>query len=204
MAKGTGKGAQTRKSVYTPNELAELLMVSPITVRQWAQKGLIEAQTTAGGHRRFTLEAVRRFAASRNIDLDAALGREGGTLLIVDDDKQLNRFLLALFSTEVPGLTVHSAYDGFQAGRMVQAHQPDVVLLDIMMPGMDGVAVCTSIKDDPQSAHIRVVGMTGFHTSELEDRMLAAGAEVLLKKPFSNAEVVAACGFESVVTALEK
>lgn len=201
MARIAGSSSSARKSVFTPNEVAELLMVSPITVRQWAQKGLIEAQTTAGGHRRFTLEAVRRFADERNIDLGDALGRDGATLLVVDDDKQLNSFLKALFQTQVDGLTVHTAFDGFQAGRMVQAHQPDVVLLDVMMPGMDGVAVCNNIKDDPQTAHTRVIGMTGFHSPELESRMLRAGAQLLLKKPFSNDEVVEACGFESAVTA---
>ena len=189
---------QTPKSVLTPNEVAELLMVSPITVRQWAQKGLIEAQVTAGGHRRFTLEAVRRFARERDLVLPL-LSTSVHSLLVVDDDRQLNQFLVTLFTTQVDDLTVYSAEDGFEAGRMVAAHRPDVVLLDVMMPGMDGVDVCRRIKASPQTAHIRVVGMTGFHTPEVTSRMLAAGAQALLKKPFDNAEVLSACGFSTHV-----
>ncbi len=189
---------QTPKSVLTPNEVAELLMVSPITVRQWAQKGLIEAQVTAGGHRRFTLEAVRRFARERDLVLPQ-LSTSVHSLLVVDDDRQLNQFLVTLFTTQVDDLTVYSAEDGFEAGRMVAAHRPDVVLLDVMMPGMDGVDVCRRIKASPQTAHIRVVGMTGFHTPEVTSRMLAAGAQALLKKPFDNAEVLFACGFSTHV-----
>ncbi len=189
---------QTPKSVLTPNEVAELLMVSPITVRQWAQKGLIEAQVTAGGHRRFTLEAVRRFARERDLVLPL-LSTSVHSLLVVDDDRQLNQFLVTLFTTQVDDLTVYSAEDGFEAGRMVAAHRPDVVLLDVMMPGMDGVDVCRRIKASPQTAHIRVVGMTGFHTPEVTSRMLAAGAQALLKKPFDNAEVLSACGFSAHV-----
>ena len=68
-----------------------------------------------------------------------------------------------------------------------------------MMPGMDGVDVCRRIKASPQTAHIRVVGMTGFHTPEVASRMLAAGAQALLKKPFDNAEVLSACGFSADV-----
>ena len=185
---------QTPKSVLTPNEVAELLMVSPITVRQWAQKGLIEAHATAGGHRRFTLEAVRRFARERDLVLPD-LSTSVHSLLVVDDDRQLNQFLVALFTTQVDDLMVYSAEDGYEAGRLVAVHRPDVVLLDVMMPGMDGVDVCRRIKASPQTAHIRVVGMTGFHTQEVASRMLAAGAEALLKKPFDNAEVLAACGF---------
>jgi len=182
------------KSVLTPNEVAELLMVSPITVRQWAQKGLIEALATAGGHRRFTLDAVRRFAKERGLTLpDLPAGDR--SLLIVDDDRQLNQFLVALFTTEIAGLTVYSAEDGFEAGRLVTLHNPEVVLLDVMMPGVDGVDVCRRIKSSPKTAHVRVVGMTGFHTPEVVSRMQAAGAQALLKKPFSNADVLAACGF---------
>ena len=202
MAKPSDKVSSETTKVFTPNEVAELFMVSPITVRQWAQKGLIDAQTTAGGHRRFTEAAIRAFADSQSIDiaaaLDARLGRAGATLLVVDDDRQLNAFLCALFQTQVEGLTVYSAQDGFQAGRLVAEHRPDVVLLDVMMPGIDGVAVCQAIKSDPQTASIRVVGMTGFHSAELENRMLEAGAAALLKKPFDNAEVIEECGFQAV------
>jgi excisionase family DNA binding protein len=182
------------KPVLTPNEVADLLMVSPITVRQWAQKGMIEALATAGGHRRFTLDAVRKFATERGLTVPDLPSAEH-SLLIVDDDRQLNQFLVALFTTEVPGLAVYSAEDGFEAGRLVVLHNPEVVLLDVMMPGIDGVDVCRRIKSSPKTAHVRVVGMTIFHTPEALARMSGAGAEALLKKPFSNAEVLAACGF---------
>jgi len=185
---------QANRTVLSPTEVAELLMVSPITVRQWAQKGLIEAHATAGGHRRFTLDAVRRFATERGLTLPD-LPASSRSLLIVDDDRQLNQFLVALFTTEVAGLTVYAAEDGFEAGRLVAIHNPEVVLLDVMMPGIDGVDVCRRIKSSPQTAYIRVVGMTGFHTSEVVSRMKSAGAQALLRKPFENAEVLAACGF---------
>jgi len=181
----------TNKEWLTPNEVASLLMVSPITVRQWAQKGLLPAQTTAGGHRRFAVDAVARFARERGIELPGLTAR----LLIVDDNRQFNNFLADLFATEVPDLPVHQAFDGFEAGRAVQQHVPSVLLLDVMMPGIDGLDVCRSLKGDPATAGIRVVAMTGHHSPELERKMLAAGAEVLLKKPFSTDEVLRECGF---------
>ncbi|MFU8817728.1 MAG: response regulator [Pseudomonadales bacterium] len=182
----------SEKGFLTPNEVASLLMVSPITVRQWAQKGLLEAQTTAGGHRRFSRAVVERFARERGVSLPHTHQR----LLIVDDNRELNGYLAALFAAEVPGLEIHSAHDGFEAGRRVQAHKPTVVLLDVMMPGMDGIEVCRSLKRDPDTAHVRVVAMTGYHTPEVEQKILAAGAQVLLKKPFSSDEVLRECGFE--------
>ncbi len=182
------------KGFLTPNEVATLLMVSPITVRQWAQKGLLEAQTTAGGHRRFSRQVIEAFARERGIELPSSAQR----LLIVDDNRELNGFLVELFGANVPDLEIFSAYDGFEAGRQVQAHRPSAVLLDIMMPGIDGIEVCRSLKQDPETKNTRVVAMTGYYTPEIEKKILAAGARILLRKPFSNEEVLRECGFSEI------
>ena len=187
-------GTDRTTDYLTPTEVAQLLMVSPITVRQWAQKGMLQARTTAGGHRRFLRGDVERFARERGIELPGSTR----TVLVVDDDHQLNKYLVAVLTTEVAGIEVVSAFDGFEAGRMVQLHKPEIVLLDIMMPGMDGVQVCQSIKNDPETNHTRVVGMTGHYTQQVEERILDAGAEVLLKKPFSTEELFAHCGLASL------
>jgi excisionase family DNA binding protein len=187
--------------VMTPTEVAELLAVSPVTVRQWAQKGLIEARTTPGGHRRFTRDAVVDFA--RRMAMTLPEGFEvpsGARVLIVDDDRQFNGMLVALFRQTYPHVEIASAYDGFDAGRQVLRFRPTLVLLDIMMPGMDGVEVCRAIKSDETSKAVRVIAMTGHHTRELEQRVVAAGAERLLKKPFGTEELLAACGLTETAT----
>lgn len=178
----------------TPNEVAELLMVSPVTVRQWAQKGLIEARTTPGGHRRFSMDAVRQFAIREGM-ANRLQGKANRSILVVDDDRQLNRFLVELFKSRDAGTLVESAFDGFEAGSKLQAVKPDVVILDLMMPGMDGFQVCEKIKTDVDTMHIHVVAMTGYASVENLDRIMAAGADRVLKKPFSNMEVLDACGF---------
>ncbi|MFP6816409.1 MAG: response regulator [Pseudomonadales bacterium] len=189
--------AITSKDFLTPTEVAGLLMVSPITVRQWAQKGMLQAQTTAGGHRRFTMDSVREFAREYQIELPS----EADKLLIVDDNRQFNNFLAALFATNVPSLEILTAYDGFEAGRLVEQFKPTVVVLDVMMPGIDGLEVCRSLKSDPQTQDIRVVAMTGYHTPQLQKKMLAAGAQVLLSKPFPNVLVIRECGFDEMLIA---
>lgn len=184
----------TETAYLTPTEVANLLMVSPVTVRQWAQKGMLEARTTAGGHRRFLLEDVEKFARSRNMNLPGTTR----SVLVVDDDRQLNKYLVALLSTHTEALDVYSAFDGFEAGRLVGQHKPEIVLLDIMMPGMDGVQVCRAIKGDTATEHATVIGMTGHFTPQVEEDMLEAGAKVLLKKPFSQDELFEHCGLASL------
>jgi excisionase family DNA binding protein len=195
-----------RKKLLTPNEAARLLMVAPVTVRQWAQKGLLAAHTTAGGHRRFSPDAVRAFAARMGMALDedvliadaGAIPRkpelDASRVLVVDDDRQFAGFLVALFGRQFPGIHVDVANDGFDAGRQVQRGRPHLVLLDVMMPGIDGVEVCRRLKADPQTATTRVLAMTGHHSAELERRIREAGAECLLRKPFSTADLLSTCG----------
>ncbi len=206
LGKEVGTGRDTRRTMnadreqfLTPHEVAELLMVSPVTVRQWAQKGMLPALTTAGGHRRFRWDDVERFAREKGMQIPDRTT----TVLVVDDDRQLNNYLVALLSTSVDDVDVISAYDGFEAGKLVQQARPDIVLLDVMMPGMDGVQVCRSIMSDANTAHARVVGMTGHHSAPLEQRMLDAGAIVLLRKPFATGELLQHCGLIPAVTGLD-
>ena len=193
----------TSRDYLSPNEVARLLKVSPITVRQWASRGLIDASTTAGGHRRFTLDAVRRFASERGIVLPREAGGPIRRVLVVDDDRQLNRFLVELvnaWSRRMNGqLRVESAFDGFEAGAKVHTFDPDVVLLDLMMPGIDGFEVCSRLKADPNTCHIRVVAMTGYYSPDRVQKILATGADRFLRKPFSNTEVLEACGLTDSV-----
>lgn len=186
------------KEYLTPNEVARMLMVSPITVRQWASKGLLDAATTAGGHRRFTLDAVQRFAQDRGIRLPRMTDGMVRRVLVVDDDRQLNRFLVELLHAwsrrMAQEIEVESAYDGFEAGTKVHTFDPDVVLLDLMMPGVDGFEVCRQLKSDARTSHVRVVAMTGYYSPDRVQKVLAAGADRFIRKPFSNHEVIDACG----------
>lgn len=170
-----------KKTYLTPNEAAALLMVSPITVRQWAQKGDLSAMSTPGGHRRFLRRDVERFAKERGIALlenDMDIPR----ILVVDDDRQLAKYLVTLLS-RFPGVETDVAYDGFEAGLKIKDFKPQSVLLDIMMPNMNGIEVCKLLRDEPSTKNIRIIAMTGFHSDENVDKILDAGANVCLSKP---------------------
>ena len=184
------------KQYMTPNEVAELLMVSPVTVRQWAQKGKLEAMMTPGGHRRFSFEAIEKFAAQNHITLNAS-AKGGLHILIVDDDVSLANFLRELLIQRNHTLKVEVVHDGFSAGRMMESFSPDIVLLDLMMPQMDGFEVCHMIKQGEQK-DIRVIAMSGFCSQENQQRILAEGAECCLKKPFSATTLLTALGLEEM------
>lgn len=167
------------KPYLTPSEAAKVLMVSPITVRAWAQKGLLPSETTPGGHRRFLRESVELFAKQAKTTLPANELR----VLIVDDDKQVAGFLVEWLTGLDEPLIVDTAANGFEVGSKVHTFEPDVVLLDLMMPGIDGFAVCRQIKANPETRDIRVIAMTGHLSAENQQRILEAGAETCVTKP---------------------
>lgn len=182
------KRPMRQRTYLTPQEVAERLMVSPVTVRQWAQKGLLSAIVTPGGHRRFLREEVSRFAK----DYGMAPGHEALSVLIVEDDRQFARYLEELLAGLVEGVVIDIALDGFEAGRKVQAMCPAVVLLDLMMPGLDGFEVCAQLKADVHTHDVRIIAMTGHGTDENIARILKAGAECCLTKPIDKASLIEA------------
>jgi len=163
----------------TPNEVAQQMMVSPVTVRGWALKGILQAEVTPGGHRRFRREEVARFARQWN-----PAGKKGPLrVLIVDDDRALAGYLKELLDDGKDRCVVETAHDGFEAGRKVHSFAPDILLLDYMMPGITGSEVCRQIKQLPGHADVRVIAMSGYITPDIETEMLAAGAECCMAKP---------------------
>lgn len=172
-----------KKSFLTPNEVAKLLMVSPVTVRQWAQKGQLKAETTLGGHRRFMYQEVVRFAKTHGLAFNTE--QDEIKVLIVDDDEQLSKFLNELLIAKNKDVVVESVNNGFDAGTKIYSFSPTIVLLDLMMPDINGIEVCRRIKSDPSTRAMRIISMTGFHTPENVEKILNAGAEVCLAKPLN-------------------
>lgn len=168
--------------LLTPAEAAARLRVSPITLRSWAEKGLITAQVTAGGHRRYQASQIEKM-----LGRTVATGDEPLRLMIVDDDPFMLALLREMLRDQI--LEIEVARDGFEAGLKLGPFRPDVILLDLMMPKIDGFSVCEQIKRDPATSHIRVIAMTGEASLVNASRILSVGAEACLSKPLNKLEL---------------
>jgi CheY-like chemotaxis protein len=112
------------------------------------------------------------------------------SVLIVDDqedERAIQRTML-----EHLGYEVTEASDGIAALEMVRSNLPDLVLLDIAMPRMDGLTVCRSLQDDPRTASTKVLFYTASPAAELDERVRAAGGKGVLIKPVDPREVAKA------------
>ena len=103
-------------------------------------------------------------------------------ILIVDDNVQFQSMLSKMLSNQQYETTVAS--DGFEAGIKVIEFKPDLILLDLIMPGIDGIEVCKKIKQNSSTREIRILVFTGYDTEEKRKQILEAGADGYLAKPF--------------------
>ena len=174
------------KSVFTTFEAAKLCHVSPLSIINWVNAGRLPAFRTPGGHRRIRRDDLARFMRENGIPLPEDLRDGSGRprVLVVDDEASIREVIAAsLASRPTQPYEVMTAADGFEAGRLVATFRPDVVLLDLRMPGLDGFQVCRTIKADPETSSTIVIALTGYHTPETEARIVECGAVRCLAKP---------------------
>lgn len=109
-------------------------------------------------------------------------------ILIVDDEQNIRKLVKASLET---GYTVIEAVDGKQALDKARAEKPDLILLDIMMPGMDGYATCSALKSIPITKEIPVVMLTAVQYELNEKLAKQVGAIGYIRKPFTRQELLA-------------
>ena len=181
------------KKYYTSSEAAKLLLVSEPTIRRLCNNGILEASLTAGGHRRFTHKTISEYATGKNIQLDfkpSVSLKHSIKILVVDDDKNLNEFFGDYFREHFEffdePVEIKQAFDGFEAGRLVEAFCPDLVVLDIRMPGIGGEEVCKRICSLPAMSESIIVAVTGYYTQEIAQNLIDSGADCCLEKPLTS------------------
>jgi excisionase family DNA binding protein len=179
------------KAVFTTFEAAKLCHVSPLSIINWVNANRLPAFRTPGGHRRIRREDLARFMRENGIPLPEELRDGSGRprVLVVDDEAPIREVIAESLARRTNPYEVTTAADGFEAGRLVATFRPDVVLLDLRMPGLDGFQVCRTIKGDTETASTIVIAMTGYHTVETEARILECGAVRCLSKPIEPSAV---------------
>jgi len=167
--------------------IAGMLQVDPGSVANWIDQKLLKAYRTPGGHRRVAADDLVRFLREHGMPVPEELGAPRVRVLVVDDEPAVTQTISRAIRSAHVAYEVIEANDGFTAGTMVALLKPDVVLLDLRMPGIDGYEVCRLIKSNEATRQVEVLAMTAYPSAESEKRIIECGARVCLTKPLNMA-----------------
>ncbi len=184
--------ANDNERMFTSMEAAKRLDVSRSTMLRWIESGLLRSFRTVGKHRRISESDLREMAGKLGIryiaDPDAAINPPGGVLAI-DDDRMFLDLLELMFRRNFPLQPFHGTTDAFAAGALVLRHRPAVLLLDLRMPGINGIAVCKTVRAMPELDGLHIAAVTAHAGDpQLTDDFLAAGGERIFGKPIDQVE----------------
>lgn len=181
----TTKMIQTR-DFYTIPQAARICGVDRTTMWSWVKSGNVEALVTPGGHHRILqCEIDKLLKKAQALPEKKSRAR---TVLVVDDEPLVLKTFTRLLKRK--NYQVETASDGFQAGMKVVQLKPDLVVLDLFMPGIDGFEVCRTIKTNPELKSIMVIAMTGQDSPENESRILGEGADFYIAKTANSRQIL--------------
>ncbi|MFP4302295.1 MAG: response regulator [Alkalispirochaetaceae bacterium] len=183
--------ARTNKKerTFSALEVANICGVVNQTAINWIKDGHLKAFRTPGRQYRVYAEELARFLHSRGMKMPEELQKVLAdqvaieNVLIVDDDRDLNDLIKQFLEKRFPDYSVSQAFDGFEAGKSLAEAKPDIVLLDIDLPGVDGNKLCRSIKEDEGLAAPIVVAISGLDDPNVQERIMGEGADAFLAKP---------------------
>ena len=177
------------KDLYTTGEAAEICKVSQQTIIRCFDAGRLDGFRVPGSKfRRIPRQNLIKFMKDNNIPLDA-LGSGKKKILIVDDDPEIIELLVDVLSRD-GRFEVKAASSGYDAGMLTQQLHPDLILLDYMLPDVNGNIVCQTIRRNPEFENVKIIIISGVIREDEIEQLLKSGAEDFMRKPFDITELI--------------
>jgi excisionase family DNA binding protein len=177
------------KTVFTTGEAAKICKVSQQTIIRCFDNGQLKGFRVPGSRfRRIPREALYKFMRDNGIPTDAL---ESGKrkVLLVDDDVELVE-LMSKVLEEDGRFEVRIANNGFDAGMMVKEYRPDLIVLDVMLPDINGKEVCHRVRADNTLEDVRILCISGMIEDDKIQELKLSGADDFLHKPFDIEELI--------------
>ncbi len=177
------------KTVFTTGEAAKICKVSQQTIIRCFDNGQLKGFRVPGSRfRRIPREALYKFMKDNSIPTDAL---ESGKrkVLLVDDDHDLV-VLMTKFLDEDGRFEVRVASNGFDAGMMVKEYRPDMIVLDVMLPDINGKEVCQRVRADTTLEDVHILCISGMIEEDKIQELRLSGADEFLHKPFDIEELI--------------
>lgn len=189
LAAGQQGVDERMKTVFTTGEAAKICKVSQQTIIRCFDNGQLKGFRVPGSRfRRIPREALYRFMKDNGIPTDAL---ESGKrkVLLVDDDVELVELMTKVLE-EDGRFEVRVANNGFDAGMMVKDYQPDLIVLDVMLPDINGKEVCHRVRADQSLEDVRILCISGMIEDDKIQELKLSGADHFMHKPFDIEELI--------------
>ncbi|MEM7622980.1 MAG: response regulator [Planctomycetota bacterium] len=178
------------KRVFTTGEAAQVCNVSQQTIIRCFDSGRLSGFRVPGSRfRRIPREELIRFMKSNGIPLEA-ISAKGKRVLLVDDDERILDLVSSILNRD-GRFELRTATNGYDAGLQTAAFKPSVILLDYMLPDINGDVVLHRLRESPQSSDTKILIVSGVVRQAEIDALLEAGADGFIKKPFEPTELAA-------------
>jgi excisionase family DNA binding protein len=177
------------KTVFTTGEAAKICKVSQQTIIRCFDNGQLKGFRVPGSRfRRIPREALYKFMKDNGIPTDAL---ESGKrkVLLVDDDPDLVEVINKALDDD-GRFEVRIAANGFDAGMMVKEYRPDLIILDVMLPDINGKEVCQRVRADNTLEDVRIICISGMIEEDKIQELKLSGADDFLHKPFMVEELI--------------
>jgi excisionase family DNA binding protein len=177
------------KDLFTTGEAAVICKVSQQTIIRCFDAGKVEGFRVPGSKfRRIPRQNLIKFMKENGIPLDGVdTGKK--KILIVDDDAEIVELIADVLLRD-GRFETKSASSGYEAGIATQQYRPDLILLDYMLPDVNGNVVCHTIRSNPEFEDIKIIIVSGVVKQDEIALLLKSGAEGFIKKPFNIAELI--------------
>jgi len=177
------------EELYTTGKAAKICRVSQQTIIRCFDSGRLAGFRVPGSRfRRIPHKNLVRFMKENNIPTDN-LDSGKSKVLVVDDDEEIVE-LIADVLVRDGRFSVKTASSGYDAGMMTQNFRPDLILLDYMLPDVNGNVVCQTIRNNEEFRDTKIIIVSGVINKEEIDHLLKSGAEDFIRKPFDIDELV--------------
>ena len=181
------------KTVFTTGEAAEICKVSQQTIIRCFDGGRLKGFRVPGSRfRRIPREALIAFMKENGIPVDS---QDNGKrkILVVDDDPEIVELFVDVLDRD-GRFEVKTAASGYDAGVLTHEFVPDLIILDYMLPDINGNIVCQTIRQNPDFEHIKIIIVSGVVNQEEINDLLKAGADEFVKKPFNIEKLIQRVG----------
>ncbi len=168
---------------FSTRDIARYCGVSRVTVWKWIKRGLLPASRDSAGRYVVSKDMLQRFLRRQGYAVDPKVFQRPKRVLIVDDEPSVVEVVSRALHQIQADIHVATADDGFEAGLQTATFRPDLLILDLMMPRMNGFQVCRLIRQDPTASYTKILIITAFGSRENIDRAIAAGADDVQHKP---------------------